>query len=56
MNEELQKKMQKLMYFLTKNSARGSYREFLEDLDISEEDYQEIKRVWKDQLGITPYV
>lgn len=56
MNEELQKKMQRLMYFLTKNAARESFMDFLEYSDISEEDYQEIKREWKDKLGITPYV
>lgn len=56
MNEELQKKMQRLMYYLTKNAAMQSYSEFLEELDISEEDYQEIKEIWWDKLGVKPYV
>jgi hypothetical protein len=56
MNEYLQKKMQAIMYALTKNAARNSYSEFLEDLDIGEEDYEEIKQVWKDKLGVEPYV
>jgi len=56
MPEELQKKMQSLMYSLTKNAARDSYREFLEYLEISDEEYDQIKEIWKDLLGVTPYV
>ena len=56
MDEELQKKMQTLMYYLTKEAARMSYREFLEFCDISDEDYAKIKEVWKERLGIKPYV
>jgi len=56
MNDDIQTKLQTLMYFLTKNAARNSYREFLEDLGISEEDYKEIKAIWKDKLNIEPYV
>lgn len=56
MDDEIQKKMQTLMYFLTKNAARQSYAEFLEDLNITEEDYEEIKALWKEKLGVTPYV
>ena len=55
MDEALQKKMQSLMYYLTKNAARYSYREFLEGLEISEEEYSQIKAIWKERLGITPY-
>jgi len=56
MNEELQKKMQTIMYALTKNAARQSFSEFLEDWDISDEDYDEIKKVWAEKLGVKPYV
>ena len=56
MDEELQKKMQLLMYFLTKTAARNSYSEFLNNLDITEEDYVKIKNEWKTKLGVKPYV
>jgi hypothetical protein len=52
----LQKKLQSLMYYLTKEAARTSYREFLEFLDINESEYEEIKKIWKDRLGVKPYV
>jgi hypothetical protein len=55
MNEELQKKMQTIMYFLVKNAAYSSYREFRESIGISDEDYEDIKKEWKEKLGITPY-
>lgn len=54
--EVLQKKMQRLMYALTKNAARSSYSDFLEELSISDEDYEEIKAIWLDKLGVKPYV
>ena len=56
MEEELQKKMQRLMYSLTKDAARSSYAEYLEELNISDEEYMKIKKVWLDKLGIKPYV
>ena len=56
MSEEIQKKMKSIMYALTKNAAQYSYREFLENLGITEEDYKEIKKEWADKLGATPYV
>ena len=56
MTEELQKKMQTLMYFLTKNAARSSYVEFLEECGINYDEYQEIKEVWAEKLGVKPYV
>jgi len=48
--------MQSLMYSLTKNAARHSYREFLEGLDISDEEYEQIKQIWAEKLGVKPYV
>lgn len=56
MNEDLQKKMQSLMHSLTKEAARYSYNDFLNNLDISEDDYKLIKTEWKEKLNITPYV
>ena len=53
---KLQEKMQSLMYALTKNAARTSYADFLEDLDISDDEYDQIKTIWKEKLGIKPYV
>jgi len=55
MDENLQKKMQDLMYKLTKEAARTSYREFLENCGINDEDYKKIKEIWGTQLGIVPY-
>ena len=54
--ETLQKKLQSLTYYLTKEAARTSYREFLEFLDINESEYEEIKKIWKDRLNVKPYV
>ena len=56
MNAELQEKMQTMMYALTKEAARSSYNDFKKAWGISDEDYVEIKKVWKDKLGIKPYV
>jgi len=49
-------KMQTIMYYLTKNAARESYKEFREDIGISDSDYEEIKDTWKEKLDIEPYV
>ena len=56
MKEDLQEKMQRLMYALIKNAARYSYKEFLEELEISEDDYKEIKKIWAEKLNIEPYI
>lgn len=48
-------KMQTLMYHLTKEAARFSYAEFREALGITQEEYEEIKKEWKEKLGVTPY-
>ncbi len=55
MDKDLQKKMQDLMYRLTKEAARTSYRDVLENCGISEEDYEKIKDIWGEKLGIVPY-
>ena len=51
MNKELTKKMNALMYDLTKMAARDSFTEFLGGLDITAEEYQEIKAEWA-KIGI----
>ncbi|MDF7242982.1 hypothetical protein ACUJ8S_00705 [Proteus mirabilis] len=48
-------KLQTLMYYLTKEAARNSFMEFLEDIEISKEEYDEIKE-WFKQFDIKPYV
>jgi hypothetical protein len=55
-SKNIQKKMQTLMYQLTKNAARYSYKDFLEHCSISDEEYEEIKKLWKDKLNVKPYV
>lgn len=52
MESELLEKMNNLMYFLVKDAARQSFSEFLEDLDISHDEYEEIKAEWK-KIGIS---
>ena len=52
MNDELKVKMNNLMYFLGKEAARTSFSEFLEELNITDEDYEEIKKEWA-KIGIT---
>lgn len=56
MNEDLQKKMQTIMYALTKNAACISYVEFLEYWGITEDDYEQIKAIWAEKLGVKPYI
>lgn len=52
----IEEKMQTIMYALTKNAARVSYMDFLENCGISDDDYEKITQIWKEKLGITPYV
>jgi len=51
MENGLKEKMNTLMYFMTKECARMSFVEFLEGCDISKEEYEEIKLLWK-TIGI----
>jgi hypothetical protein len=50
------KKFSTLMYWLTKNAARDSFIEFLDDIDLSLEDYVEIKKHLKEKYGVETYV
>lgn len=45
-----------LMYFLTKDAAKYSFIEFLEECDISEEEYGEIKKHLESTYNIKLYV
>jgi DNA-directed RNA polymerase subunit N (RpoN/RPB10) len=47
-------KLQELMYALTKNAARNSFNEFLEDWGITRPEYEEIKEFISD-LGVKTY-
>jgi hypothetical protein len=49
-------KFEKLMYFLIKDSAKYSFREFLEEIGLTDDDYQEIKKYLKETYGIKTYL
>ena len=53
---DIDEKMQRPMFNLTKDAAISSYQEYLDDLDISDEEYEEIKQIWLDRLGVKPYI
>lgn len=46
----------RLMYALTKEAARCSFADFLENWEISEEEYEEIKAHLTEQYGVKTYV
>jgi len=56
MEEDIHEKMKAIMYHLTRNAAQLNYKDFLEDIGISGEDYKKIKIIWKEKLNIEPYV
>lgn len=55
-DETIKYKMQTLIYHLTKRAASHSFISFLKEIDITEEEYRQIKTLWKQEFGITPYV
>ena len=52
MSKEVTKKMNNLIYGLTKDAARSSFADYLDNLNITEEDYTEIKKELA-KIGIT---
>ena len=58
LNRELDitKKMQKLLYRLTKDAAKSNFGEYLEYLDISWDEYDAIKNILKEKLNVDLYV
>ena len=52
MSEEIIEKADKLMYALIKEAARHSFVEFLEEWDLSEDDYEDIKSYITEKTGI----
>ena len=55
MNSDIRKKMQRFIYALTKNAARESYADFLDELGITPEDYEKIKQELYEKLDVKPY-
>lgn len=53
MNNE---KFGRLMYALTKLAARSSFVDFLEEWEISEEEYDEISTYLRDKYNVKTYV
>ena len=49
-------KFNTLMYHLTKHATKFDFTEFLEDINITEEEYNTIKKYLKVKYGIETYV
>ena len=45
-------KLSNFIYYLMKEAKRNSLMEYLEDRDITEEEYQEIEKWFKEKLDI----
>jgi len=52
MNQDQKNMFTALMYGLLKNAARSSFVDFLEDLNITSEEYKELKKVIGEQLEV----
>ena len=52
----LQEKHNRLIYHLTKDAARDSFADYLKQIEISKEEYEEIKKLWRIKLDVIPYV
>ncbi len=55
-DKAIQEKMNTLMYFLIKDACRDSFTEYLEECEISMNEYKEIKKIWLEKLGVIPYI
>ena len=53
---DINKKMQRLFYRLTKDAARNSFSEYLELLGITQDEYEQIKNILKEKLNVDLYV
>jgi hypothetical protein len=49
-------KFSSLMYFLTKLAANDSFEEFLEEIDLSQDDYEKIKKYLEEKYQVKTYV
>ncbi len=49
-------KFNTLMYWLTKHAAKFDFLEFLEDIEITEKEYDDIKKYLKVKYGVKTYV
>ena len=52
MNNELKKKAETMFYFLTKEAARNSFAEFLDDNGVLDEEWEAIKAHITEKTGI----
>ena len=52
MNDDLKTKAETMFYFLTKEAARNSFAEFLEENDVTDDEWQSIKAHITEKTGI----
>jgi hypothetical protein len=52
MNEDLMKKANNMFYYLTKTAARDSFTDFLEEVGLTSDEWQEIKSEITSKTGI----
>lgn len=50
------KKLETLLYFLIKDAAKYSFTEFLEEIGLTDNDYQEMKKYLEETYGIKMYL
>lgn len=50
------KKFQKFMYYLVKDATRESFVDWLEERDLTEDDYEEIKKELEEHYKIKMYL
>ena len=54
--DELKRTFSNLMYAFTKEAARISFVDFLEEWEINDSDYEDIRKYLKDKYGVKTYV
>jgi 5-bromo-4-chloroindolyl phosphate hydrolysis protein len=50
------KKLETLLYFMTKKASNDSFVDFLENIGLTWEDYVEIREHFKETYGIQTYL
>jgi hypothetical protein len=55
MNDDLMQKANSLFYALTKDAARNSFIEYLEDAGVTQDEWQEIKSEITSKTGIESF-
>lgn len=56
MNKDNKEAFNKMMYAMTKQAAKHSFIEFLEELEITEEQYEDIKKELFDKYETKMYI